>query len=161
MTVTPRRYNCIMRRLAYNNEYVLGVTLKQLLGKTHHLKGLTVRFHLANEPEMIEITKTLENVTFPNRNHKGLTKTERVKGIIADVQIGNEHVYLLYLSHLPLYVLFDQLIPPKTPANLADVLIYEKSCYWCDSQTGKLLAEAIQKRVRPSIYALLQATMPK
>jgi len=105
---------------------------------------------------MASLVKVLDAVKVPYRRHKGLSKMERELGIIADVQIENEHVYLLYHTYLPLEMIFEQLSAPKTPVDYAVMFVYGKNGYWYETQTGLLLAEAIKKCLCPRIYALLQ-----
>jgi hypothetical protein len=125
-----------------------------LLGKEYHWKNLTFSFHRLNNPKMAAVSEAFENVYLPHRFGKGLCPSERKNALVTDFQIDNEHVYVLVNRALPQSLNHLRADPEAVGCN-ALLLVYNGTAHWYSSPEGTVLAEALRKRVRPSIYALL------
>jgi len=128
--------------------------VKPLLKIERYWKKLRFSIHAPNDPEMAWAAKAFRALKIPCPPYKRLIGKEYAKGLIVDIQLEGKHVYLLYRSATK-YLTNMMIEFPDRLTYYTLMLAYEGNAYWYSSRTGKLLTEAIEKQVNPSIYVLV------
>jgi hypothetical protein len=129
------------------------------LEKRYRKKGVTFTLYSFHDPKI----KTVIDSLFVGKCCGFISPPTPVlwqHKIVADVQLEREHVYLVF--RYPNDANSMNLILDRKPLeDKVWFVIYDGKCHFCNEpyrkySNGKLLVEAIQNHVKPSIYALIR-----
>jgi len=134
------------------------------LGKRYRKKGVKFTLYDFNDPQIRTVTGLIIAATLSHDSY--LTSPYWQHKIVADVQLEDEHVYLVFRYPNDSDSM-DLILKRKELRDKIWFIFYEGKCYYVynglDSNSrpsrhyfdGAMLIEAIQNQVKPSLYALI------
>ena len=125
------------------------------LNSAYEWNGLTVTFHRLGSPEMAKQAEIFHRTPLSHSMLHGNTPTEIERSLVADVKVDGEHVYFMYSTDVHHGALLESLRSGPSLGYLAFKVAYRGKGYWQQHPTARIIAEALEKEVRPALYLLL------